>query len=216
MTLFLQLTQQNIPKTTAFLSTTSYKILVKVYDFSAPFSFFLQLNSMFTWALLASSLFLLGALALAMCAEQESEDQNEADQEEQQQQQPRTSSVSSKEKAPRKTKSKVQSKVQSKVGGNSKVGGTSKVTQSAVKGGRSSAAPSAAVSGGAKLLPKKKLSGKGKGKGQARAKDSLSAESAVSEVKSTGADYYAILVKQCTVKSVSQYGMPPPPPPPKR
>ncbi|KAH9408213.1 hypothetical protein TYRP_011880 [Tyrophagus putrescentiae] len=97
---------------------------------------------MFTWALLVSSLFLLGALALAI------------------------------------------------------------------------AAPSAAVSGGAKLLPKKKLSGKGKGKGQARAKDSLSAESAVSEVKSTGADYYAILVKQCTVKSVSQYGMPPPPPPP--
>ena len=175
---------------------------------------------MFTWALLVSSLFLLGALALAMCAEQESEDQNDqADQEEQQQQQqqkqPRTSSVSSKEKAPRKTKSKVQSKVQSKMGpSNSKVGGTSKVAQSAVKGGRSSsAAPSAAVSSGAKLLPKKKLSGKGKGKGQARAKDSLSAESAVSEVKSTGADYYAILVKQCTVKSVSQYGMPPPPPP---
>lgn len=42
------------------------------------------------------------------------------------------------------------------------------------------------------------------------AKESLPTKQPLSEVKSTGASYYDVLIKQCTVKSVSQYKMPPP------
>ncbi|KAH9398378.1 hypothetical protein TYRP_019025 [Tyrophagus putrescentiae] len=60
---------------------------------------------------------------------------------------------------------------------------------------QSTVKPSASAAPRAKLLPKKAA---------AAPKESLVSEA--SEVKSAGADYYATLIKQCTVKSVSQYG----------
>lgn len=138
---------------------------------------------MFTVVLLISALSILGALALVMCAEENEDD-------EQQSSSNRPAKKPQKTKTSQVKKSKVPSKVNSKV--QSKI--QSKV-QSTVK-------PSASAAPRAKLLPKKAA---------AAPKESLVSEA--SEVKSAGADYYATLIKQCTVKSVSQYGMPPPPPP---